>query len=117
MGRFTARSRPVKVAVRGQIVQRVLVDRWSAAEAAVAFGLSERQVTRWVAAYRRHGMASLRDSGESAARRWLRRLGAAFGRIAGGWLVAGQIAAPRAAAPRAAVRLARRQRPNGVLPR
>ena len=47
-------------AQRGHIVQRVIVDGWSSAEAGSAIGVPERLVDRWVADYRRHGMASLR---------------------------------------------------------
>ena len=56
----SAASRTISVARRAQIIQRVLVDGWSPAQAARSCGLEERQVTRWVAAYRRRGMASLR---------------------------------------------------------
>jgi helix-turn-helix protein len=45
---------------RGQIIQRVIVDGWTSAEAAAAAGVPERLVDAWVADYRRHGMASLR---------------------------------------------------------
>jgi transposase-like protein len=45
---------------RGQIVQRVIVDGWTSAEAAAAAGVPERLVDAWVADYRRQGMASLR---------------------------------------------------------
>ena len=34
------------------LVQRVLVERWSIAEVAVAFGISERTVYRWLARWR-----------------------------------------------------------------
>ena len=66
----------IAAARRGQIVQRILVDGWSATQAAASFGVGERQVVRWVAAYRRHGMASLRDEGDAelAPFRWVRRL-------------------------------------------
>jgi transposase-like protein len=47
-------------AQRGQIVQRVIVDGWTSAEAAAAVDVSERLVDAWVADYRRNGMASLR---------------------------------------------------------
>ena len=47
-------------AQRGQIVQRVIVDGWTSAEAAAAVGVPERLVDAWVADYRRDGMASLR---------------------------------------------------------
>ena len=44
---------------RALIVQRVLVNGWTSAEAAAAFDVSERQVDMWVADFRRSGMASL----------------------------------------------------------
>jgi hypothetical protein len=47
-------------AQRGQIVQRVIVDGWTSAEAAAAVSVPERLVDAWVADYRRYGMASLR---------------------------------------------------------
>ena len=77
MGWFSAKGRNVTAAARGLVIQRVLVDRWSPARAAAAFGLGERQVAQWVAAYRRRGMESLRDrsgSGDWAPRRWVSRL-------------------------------------------
>ena len=52
--------RTMTVARRALVVQRVLVDEWSSAEAAAAFGVSERQVDVWVADFRRSGMTSLR---------------------------------------------------------
>ena len=52
--------RPISPARRGQIVQRVIVDGWTIARTAAAFGTPPRLVEIWVAAYRRHGMASLR---------------------------------------------------------
>ncbi len=55
-------TRPILTpAQRGRIVQFVIVDGWTSAEAATAFGLRERMVAAWVADYRRYGMASLRD--------------------------------------------------------
>jgi Helix-turn-helix domain len=71
---------------RGQIIQRVLVDGWSAAQAAAVFGLPERRVARWVADYRRRGMASLRDedAGDRVFQRWLHSLIAALSRGYGG---------------------------------
>jgi transposase len=45
---------------RALIVQRVLVDGWTSAEVAAAFGVAERQVDVWVADFRRLGMTSLR---------------------------------------------------------
>ena len=55
----SATSRTISVPRRAQIIQRVLVDGWSPAQAAKSCGLAERQVARWVADYRRRGMASL----------------------------------------------------------
>ena len=62
--------------MRGAVIQRVLVEGWSPGRAAAACGVSVRQVNRWVARYRRYGMASLRDVPQAEAiwRRWLRRL-------------------------------------------
>lgn len=73
---WRASKRPVAAATRGRIVQRVLVEGWSVAQTGAAFDVSERQVVRWVAAYRRRGMASLRRTAddEPLARRWLVRL-------------------------------------------
>ena len=61
MGGRRANNRAIGVARRGQIIQRILVDGWTVGEAASVFEVGERQVARWVAAYRRDGMASLRD--------------------------------------------------------
>jgi hypothetical protein len=76
MDRLSAKGRDIAAAQRGQIIQRVLVDGWSAAQAAAAFDIQERQVTRWVADYRRHGMASLRADymTETLQHRWMRGL-------------------------------------------
>jgi transposase-like protein len=52
--------RAISAARRGQIVQRVIVDGWTIDRAAAAFDTPPRLVEIWVAAYRRHGMASLR---------------------------------------------------------
>ena len=64
----------------------MLVDGWSTAQAAATFGLQERRVARWVADYRRDGMASLRedDAGELLWQRWIRRLRGAVARCYGG---------------------------------
>jgi transposase len=66
------RSRTFTAAQRGQIIQRVLVDGWSPAQAAASCDATERQVLRWLAAYRRYGMNSLRREmpPERPARRW-----------------------------------------------
>ena len=52
----------ITMARRVLIVQRVLVDGWTSAKAASAFGVSRRLVDIWVADYRRRGMMSLRRS-------------------------------------------------------
>jgi len=77
-----SKSRGIAAARRGQIIQRVLVDGWSTAQAAAAFGLQERRIARWVADYRRHGMASLRqdDAAERLWQRWIRRVRGAVAR-------------------------------------
>ena len=56
----SVQRRTITVARRALIVQRVLVDEWTSAEAAAAFGISERQVDVWVADFRLSGMTSLR---------------------------------------------------------
>jgi hypothetical protein len=55
------KNREVSPAQRGQIIQRVLVEGWSPGQAGAALGIAERQVVHWITAYRRFGMASLRD--------------------------------------------------------
>jgi transposase-like protein len=60
MNNAYGRHRGMTVARRALIVQHVLVDGWTSAEAAAAFGVSERQVSVWVADFRRSGMTSLR---------------------------------------------------------
>jgi transposase-like protein len=63
-----SRRRTISVAQRGQIVQRLIVDGWTSVEAAAAFGVPKRIVEVWVADFRRHGMASLRqDPGRTLA--------------------------------------------------
>jgi Helix-turn-helix domain len=81
-----SKSRGIAAAQRGQIIQRVLVDGWSTAQAAAVFGLQERRIARWVADYRRHGMASLRqdDAPERVYLRWLQRICTAVARCYGG---------------------------------
>lgn len=76
MDRFGETNRDIPAARRGQIIQRILVDGWSPAQAAASLGVGERQVLRWVAAYRRDGMASLHGDvlSERAPRRWVRRI-------------------------------------------
>jgi hypothetical protein len=66
------KARHITPAERGLVVQRVLVEGWSVAEAAAASRHPETRVERWVAAYRRRGMASLRnDAIDRAPSRWL----------------------------------------------
>jgi hypothetical protein len=71
---------------RGLIIQRVLVDGWSPAQAAAAFGAGERQVVRWVAAYRKEGMASLHReaAADNVLLSWGRRLRVILARIFNG---------------------------------
>ncbi|HEX6440546.1 MAG TPA: helix-turn-helix domain-containing protein [Stellaceae bacterium] len=71
-----ATNGPITAAQRAQLIQRVLVDGWSPAQVARSCGFEERQIARWVADYRRRGMASLRS--EIASERLYRR---AIGRI------------------------------------
>jgi transposase-like protein len=67
------RRPPISVAQRGQIVQRVIVDGWTSAEAAAAFSVPRRIVEVWVSDFRRHGMASLRqDPGRTIAAEMIR---------------------------------------------
>ncbi|MGB9645316.1 MAG: helix-turn-helix domain-containing protein [Stellaceae bacterium] len=67
------RRRTISVAQRGQIVQRVIVDGWTSAEVAAAFGVPRRLVEVWVTDIRRHGMSSLRqDSGRTIAAEMVR---------------------------------------------
>jgi len=73
MGKLRDRDLTLAAAKRGQIVQRVLVDGWSVRQAAGVFGIDERCVARWVSAYRRRGMASLRCD-DTAPERAYRRL-------------------------------------------
>jgi len=58
----SAQRRTVTRAQRGQIIQRVIVDGWTGAEAAAAFDIEARLIDAWVADYRRRGMASLRQT-------------------------------------------------------
>jgi len=72
MGKLRDKDLTVAAARRGQIVQRVLVDGWSVRQAASSFGVDERCVARWVSAYRRRGMASLRCDDTAPERAWRR---------------------------------------------
>lgn len=62
MRKKSVRKRDLAAAQRGLIVQRVLVDRWTLAEAGAPFGMDERHVASLIAAYQRHGMAALRGA-------------------------------------------------------
>ena len=64
--RLRQRERPLGAAERGRIVQKVMVEHWTPAEAAATFDLDERLVALWVAEYRRRGMASLRQGREKS---------------------------------------------------
>jgi hypothetical protein len=66
----SVRKPDLAAAQRGLIVQRVLVDRWTLAEAGAPFGIDERHVASLVAAYQRHGMAALRGAVEGGLPRW-----------------------------------------------
>ena len=82
MDNNSATSRSIGVTQRAQIIQRVLVDGWTPAEAAAACGVEERCIVRWVADYRRNGMASLRAAAveERFYRRWAGRTRALLAR-------------------------------------
>jgi len=77
---------------RTQIIQRVLVDGWTTAQAAAAFGVPKRLVDSWVADFRRNGMASLRqEQDKTIAAGVARSLRAALRRFSVGlrrWLAA-----------------------------
>jgi hypothetical protein len=62
MSKGATPHQPMTAARRALIIQRVLVDGWTGAQAGAAFDVSERQVDMWVADFRRSGMASLRGS-------------------------------------------------------
>jgi len=83
MSKVTSNIGDVTAAQRGQIIQHILVDGWTTAETAEAYGIAERHVERWVEAYRRRGMSSLREgaAADRSAWRWLRRLRTLTGRI------------------------------------
>jgi len=74
MGKARDKELAIAAARRGQIVQRVLVDGWSVRQTASVFGVEERSISRWVRAYRRRGMASLRCEDTASERIWRRIL-------------------------------------------
>ena len=54
---------------RALIVHRVEVEHWPVGAVAMAFGISERTVYKWLARYRIHGLAGLEDRRSVARRR------------------------------------------------
>src|ERR1700694_5549647 len=54
---------------RAMLVQRVVQERWPVSAVAMAFGVSERTVYKWLARYRAEGAAGLRDRRSGAHRR------------------------------------------------
>ena len=74
MDNNSATSRSIGVTQRAQIIQRILVDGWTPAQAAKTCGVEERRIARWVADYRRRGMASLRCDETTSGRIWRRML-------------------------------------------
>jgi hypothetical protein len=95
MKSHSSQPRILTAAQRGQIVQRVLVDGWTIADAAAAARVPERIVAAWVNDFSQHGMASLRQrSGKIGAadyhHRFTRSLRLAFRGIGMGvrWLFA-----------------------------
>jgi transposase InsO family protein len=54
---------------RALLVHRVLKERWPVSAVAMAFGVSERTVYKWLARYRSEGAAGLRDRPSVAHRR------------------------------------------------
>jgi helix-turn-helix protein len=78
----SSQPRSLTAAQRGQIVQRVIVDGWTIADAAAAARLSERIVAAWVNDFRQHGMASLRQRpGKIVAAGYLRHRFARYLRL------------------------------------
>jgi hypothetical protein len=76
-------QREIGTTQRGHLIQRILVDGWTPAEAALLIGVEERRVRRWLADYRRHGMASLRGdlATDNLPRRWAAWLRARLSRL------------------------------------
>jgi transposase InsO family protein len=54
---------------RALLVHRVLRERWPVSAVAIAFGVSERTVYKWLARYRAEGLPGLRDRRSTAHRR------------------------------------------------
>jgi transposase-like protein len=72
----------ITVAERAHIIQRVLVDGWTIAQAANSHGLPKRVVEVWVADFRKNGMSSLRHQpGQTIAAEILRVLSTVLRRL------------------------------------
>jgi transposase InsO family protein len=54
---------------RALIVRRVHAEHWPVSAVAIAFGIAERTVYKWLARYRSHGLAGLQDRRSVARRR------------------------------------------------
>ena len=54
---------------RALLVHRVLREHWPVSVVAIAFGVSERTVYKWLARYRAEGLPGLRDRRSTAHRR------------------------------------------------
>jgi len=54
---------------RALLVHRVLQEHWPVSAVAIAFGISERTVYKWLARFRAEGLAGLADRGSTAHRR------------------------------------------------
>jgi transposase InsO family protein len=54
---------------RAMLIHRVLIERWPVEEVAMAMGVSERTVYKWLARYRAEGAAGLQDRSSAARRR------------------------------------------------
>jgi transposase-like protein len=62
MKTISVHPQTITTAQRALIIQRIIVDGWTIEKAAATFDVPERLVGAWVADYRKHGMASLRDA-------------------------------------------------------
>lgn len=88
MDKPRSKHRSIAAAQRGYIIQRVLVDGWTARQAAETYDVEERRVAAWVRDFRQHGMAALRDAdadAERAYRRLWRRWSATLQRACERW--------------------------------
>jgi len=71
MKTISIHPRTITTTQRALLIQRIIVDEWTIDKAAATFDVPEWLIAAWVADYRRHGMASLRDAAS-------RTLGAEF---------------------------------------